>query len=69
MKWKIGKRKFLRSELMAKLMLQLLLQVLIYKLSRFFLFVYTACLGKGPPTSFFSAAVAIKRDFCSIQKL
>lgn len=54
---------------MAKLMLQLLLQVLIYKLSRFFLFVYTACLGKGPPTSFFSAAVAIKRDFCSIQKL
>lgn len=52
---------------MAKLMLQNLLQVLIYKFSRFFLFLYTACLGKGPPTSF-SAVVAIKRDFCSIQK-
>lgn len=54
---------------MAKLMLQLLLQILTYKLSRFFLFIHPACPGKGPPTSFFSIAVAIKRDFCSIQKL
>lgn len=54
---------------MAKLMLQLLLQILTYELSRFFLFIHPACPGKGPPTSFFSIAVAIKGDFCSIQKL